>query len=62
MVSLPYEKHFTEQQIPTKARSIQMNPELLEYCKKEINDLLSKKLIRPIHFPWSCATFFLKSF
>ena len=42
MVSLPYEKDFTEKQIPTKARPIQMNPELLEYCKKEINDLLNK--------------------
>ena len=30
MVSLPYEKDFTEKQIPTKARPIQMNPELLE--------------------------------
>ena len=47
MVSLPYEKDFNEKQIPTKARSIQMNPELLEYCKKEINDLFNKKLIRP---------------
>ena len=42
MVSLPYEKDFNEKQIPTKARPIQMSPELLEYCKKEINDLLSK--------------------
>ena len=51
MVSLPYEKDFNEKQIPTKARPIQMNPELLEYCKKEINDLLNKKLIRPSHSP-----------
>ena len=34
MVSLPYEKIFNEKQIPTKARPIQMNSELLEYCKK----------------------------
>ena len=49
-----------KKQIRTKARSIQMNPELLEYCKKEINDLLSKKLIRPSHSPWSCATFYVQ--
>ena len=60
MVSLPYEKYFNEKQIPTKARPIQMNPELLEYCKKEINDLLDKKLIRPSHSPWSCATFYVQ--
>ena len=60
MVSLPYEKDFTKQKIPTKARPIQMNHELLEYCKKEINDLLSKKLIRPSHSPWSCAAFYVQ--
>ena len=37
-----------------------MNPELLEYCKKEIQDLLDKKLIRPSHSPWSCATFYVQ--
>ena len=51
MVSLPYEKDFNEKQIPTKARPIQMSPKLLEYCKKEINDILNKKLIRPSHSP-----------
>ena len=60
MVSLPYEKDFNEKQIPTKARPIQMNPELLEYCKKEINDLLKKNLIRPSHSPWSCAAFYVQ--
>ena len=35
---LPYEKDFNERQIPTKARPIQMNNELLEHCKKEIDD------------------------
>ena len=53
-------KKFNEKQIPTKARPIQMNPELLEYCKKEINDLLNKKLIRPSHSPWSCAAFYVQ--
>ena len=60
MVSLPYEKDFNEKQIPTKARPIQMSPELLQYCKKEINDLLSKKLIRPSHSHWSCAAFYVQ--
>ena len=32
----------------------------LEYCKKEINDLLRKNLIRPSHSPWSCAVFYVK--
>ena len=59
MVSLPYEKYFNEKQISTKARPIQMRPELLEYYKKEINDLLSKKMIRPNHSPWSCAAFYV---
>ena len=36
-----------------------MSSELLEYYKKEINDLLSKKLIRPSHSPWSCAAFYV---
>ena len=38
IVQLPYEKIFNERQIPTKARPIQMNNELLEHCKKEIDD------------------------
>ena len=60
MVSLPYEKDFNEKQIPIKARPIQMSPELLKYCKKEINDLLSKKLIRPSYSPGSCAAFYVQ--
>ena len=36
IVQLPYEKDFNERQIPTKARPIQMNNELLEQCKKEL--------------------------
>ena len=60
MVSLPYEKYFSEKQIPTKVRPIQINPEILEYCKKEIQDLINKKLIRLSHSPWSCASFYLQ--
>ena len=33
-VSLPYVDGFDENQIPTKARPIQMNARLLEYCKE----------------------------
>ena len=45
-VELPYEPDFSEKNIPTKARIIQMNKELLSYCEKEIQDLLEKKLIK----------------
>ena len=51
MVSLSYEKDFSEKQIPTKERPIQMNPELLVYYKKEIKYLLNKKMIRPSYSP-----------
>ena len=54
---MPYVDGFDENQIPTKARPIQMNAQLLEYCKQEIKDLLDKILIRKSHSPWSCATF-----
>ena len=37
-----------------------MSPELLEYCKKEINDLLSKNLVKPSHSPWSCSAFYVQ--
>ena len=59
IVQLPYEKDFNERKIPTKARPIQMNNELLEHCKKEIEDLLTKGLIRKSKSPWSCAIFVL---
>ncbi|GAV88831.1 LOW QUALITY PROTEIN: hypothetical protein CFOL_v3_32252, partial [Cephalotus follicularis] len=59
MVSLSYEKNFTEQNIPTKARPIQMTYESMEHCKKEIQELLNKKLIRHSKSPWSCATFYV---
>lgn len=38
VVQLPYKTNFDEKIIPTKVRPIQMNQELLEYCKKEIQD------------------------
>ena len=46
IVDLPYKKDLREKQIPTKASPIQMNRELLQYCQKEIKDLLDKGLIR----------------
>ncbi|GAV91765.1 Peptidase_A3 domain-containing protein, partial [Cephalotus follicularis] len=51
VVSLLYEKDFNEQNIPTKARPIQMSYELMEHCKKEIQELLNKNLIRPSKSP-----------
>ncbi|GAV89547.1 Peptidase_A3 domain-containing protein, partial [Cephalotus follicularis] len=56
MVSLPYEKDFTEQNIPTKTKPIQMTYELMKYCKKEIQELLNKKLIKPNKSLWNCTT------
>ena len=53
IVTHPHEKDFLEKQIPKKARPIQMNSELLEFCKKEIQSLLDKRLIREgIEFPF----------
>ncbi|GAV92645.1 hypothetical protein CFOL_v3_36023, partial [Cephalotus follicularis] len=57
MVFLPYEKNFTEQNIPTKTRPIQMTYELMGHFKKEIQELLNKKLIEPSKSLWSCTTF-----
>ena len=57
---MPYVKDFDEKNIPTKARPIQMNDETVEFCKKEINDLLQKKLIRNSKSHWSCAAFYVQ--
>ena len=35
-----------------------MNSETIEFYKKEILDLLDKKLIRKGKSPWSCAAFY----
>ena len=59
LVNLPYEPDFSEKLIPTKARPIQMNHELEQHCKKEIQDLEQKKLIRKSRSPWSCAAFYV---
>jgi hypothetical protein len=59
IVALPYIKDFSEKKILTKARPIQMNAETLEFCKKEIADLLAKNIIRKSKSPWSCAAFYV---
>lgn len=51
----PLRKKKSEKTIPTKARPIKMNKELLEFCKKQIHALLEKGLIRSSKSPWSCA-------
>ncbi|CAN4106354.1 unnamed protein product [Withania somnifera] len=33
----------------------------METCKKEINDLLSKRIIRPSKSPWSCSAFYVNN-
>jgi hypothetical protein len=35
-----------------------MNAEILDFCQKEIADLLAKGIIRKSKPPWSCAFFF----
>jgi cobalamin biosynthesis protein CbiD len=35
IVSLPYVKDFAENKIPTKAKPIQMNVEILDFCQKK---------------------------
>jgi len=50
-ISLPYEPRSNEKNIPTKVRPTQMNSELLEHCKNEIQLLLEKRLIRPSKSP-----------
>jgi hypothetical protein len=60
IVSLPYVKDFSEKKIPIKARPIQMNAELLDFCQKEISELLAKGIIRKSKSPWSCAAFYVR--
>ena len=58
-VALPYVKDFNEKDIPTKARPIQMNHDLMDVCKIEIEDLLRKGIIRNSRSPWSCLAFYV---
>ena len=52
-------KEFNEHLIPTEARHIQMSHKQMEYCKQEINDLISKNIIRKSKSPWSCLAFYV---
>ena len=36
-----------------------MNQDLMEYCKKEIDDLLKKGIIRKSQSPWSYSAFYV---
>ena len=36
-----------------------MNQEYLTYCKKEIQEYLDKRLIKPSKSPWSCSGFYV---
>ncbi|KAG5606408.1 hypothetical protein H5410_027900 [Solanum commersonii] len=42
IVTLPYEDNLSEDDIPTKSRPCQMNAELVEHCKREIDNLLQR--------------------
>ena len=59
-VALPYVKDFSKKDIPTKAQPIQMSQELVEFCRSEINDLLSNRIIRNSKSPWSCPAFYVQ--
>lgn len=61
VISLPYLDDFNESQIPAKARPAQMNHEYLDLCKKEIESLLEKNLIRKSKSPWSCTAFYVNN-
>jgi len=50
---LPYEKDFDERNIPTKAHPTQKKFEYLELCKKKIQSVLDKGLIRHSKSPWT---------
>lgn len=51
---------FSERKIPTKAKTIQKNQNIIEYCKKEIKDLIKKGLIWPNKSLWSYAAFYVQ--
>ena len=43
----------------TKARPIQMNPEMKQICRQEIKDLENKGLIRKSKSTWNCSAFYV---
>ncbi|XP_049414765.1 uncharacterized protein LOC125877545 [Solanum stenotomum] len=61
IVTIPYEDNFSEDNIPKKSRPCQMNAELVIFCKKEIDNLLQKGLIKPSKSLWSCTAFYVNN-
>ena len=59
-MTLPYVKDFKEKDILTKAQPIQMNQELMNICRAEIEDLLKNGIIRKSRSPWSCPAFYVQ--
>ena len=59
IITHPYKPDFDEKTIPTKARPSQMNQAVFEYCKKEIQDLFSKNLMRKSKSSWNCSAFYV---
>ncbi|KAG5630263.1 hypothetical protein H5410_001980 [Solanum commersonii] len=53
--------NFSDDDIPTKSCPCQMNAELVEFCKKEIDNLLQKGLIKPSKSTWSCTAFYVNN-
>lgn len=56
-VRLPYRKDYVAH--PVRSKAIAMNAEQIQLCKKEINDLLQKGLIRESKSEWSCFGFYV---
>uniref|UniRef100_A0A1S4DE34 DUF7746 domain-containing protein n=1 Tax=Nicotiana tabacum TaxID=4097 RepID=A0A1S4DE34_TOBAC len=61
IVTLPYEDNFSKDDIPTKSRPCQLIAKLVEFCKKEIDNLSQKGLIKPSKSPWSCTAFYINN-
>jgi hypothetical protein len=60
VVQLPYESNFDKKIILTKIRPIQISQELLDYCNKEIQDLLQKYLKQKGKLPWNYSAFYVQ--
>ncbi|KAG5586677.1 hypothetical protein H5410_047111 [Solanum commersonii] len=60
-ICVDHPNDFSEENITTKSRPCQMNTELVEFCKKEIDNLLQKGLIKPSKSPWSCTAFYVNN-
>nr|AAT39959.2 Zinc knuckle family protein [Solanum demissum]AAT66775.2 Zinc knuckle family protein [Solanum demissum] len=58
---VPRQENFSKDNIPTKSHPCQMNAELVEFCKGEIDSLLQKGLIKPSKSPWSCTAFYVNN-